>query len=252
MSGLTRPRWSLEPIEVDLWLINVAYPDLSAGDRSELVAAAGSAWLAPEERVRAESMVSDRDAFRYVRAHVAARALLARRTEAAAHDLRWSVGINGKPEAVDGQEWNMSRSGSLAIVAMATAPVGVDVQMHDARIDIDQLSRRFLTSGTHRRVSTEDLWQRFSRLEACAKAVGGRLLDLLHLGVDDEGPVIACEGPWAGTEWWVSDLPAPSGTAAACATRGKRPHAWRMHWHDEDHISGERHQRLRADRGHPA
>ncbi|WP_336725977.1 hypothetical protein [Cellulosimicrobium cellulans] len=185
----------------------------------------GAEVLDAAERDRARRLASPADAARYVRAHVAAREILAARTGLSPADVRWEVGPHGKPGPVVGQRWNLSRSGDHALVALAETDVGVDVQVRDPRVDVHRLAARFLAPGDAR--SDGDLWRRFARLEACAKAVGGRLLDVLGLDVRAPGIVRADDGPWRGQEWWVSDVAAPAGAVAACATPGPRPHALR-------------------------
>ncbi|NDO91045.1 hypothetical protein [Cellulosimicrobium composti] len=196
--------------------------DAATGGREALVARLGGAVLGPDERTRALRLASDADAARYVRAHVATRELLAAATGLRPADVRWEVGRHGRPGPVVGQRWNLSRSGDHALVALAPVDVGVDVQVRDPRVDVRRLAARFLAPerGGH-----GDAWQRLARLEACAKAVGGRLLDVLGLDVRAPGLVRAAEGPWRGQEWWVGDVPAPVGAVAACATPGPRPHA---------------------------
>ncbi|MCB7135528.1 4'-phosphopantetheinyl transferase family protein [Cellulosimicrobium marinum] len=183
--------------------------------------------LGAAERARAQRLASAADAARYVTAHVAAREVLAARTGVAPGDVAWEVGPHGKPGAVVGQRWNLSRSGDHALVALATTDVGVDVQVTDARVDVAALARRFWKTGADG--DEQEQWRRVARLEACAKAVGGRLLDVLGLDVRDPGPVRATDGAWRGQEWWVSDLPGPDGAVAACATPGPTPHTWRAH-----------------------
>lgn len=230
---------AVDPVpEVDLWFVDTTPPPaehdmsvvLGSIPTARSCSTASDAVLGAEvldaaERDRARRLASPADAARYVRAHVAARELLAARTGLRPADVRWEVGAHGKPGPVVGQRWNLSRSGDHALVALAETDVGVDVQVRDPRVDVHRLAARFLAPGDVR--SDGDLWRRFSRLEACAKAVGGRLLDVLGLDVRAPGIVRADDGPWRGQEWWVSDVAAPAGAVAACATPGPRPHALR-------------------------
>ncbi|MFE6235990.1 4'-phosphopantetheinyl transferase family protein [Cellulosimicrobium sp. NPDC057862] len=197
----------------------------------------GADVLDAAERERARCFASPADAARYVRAHVAARELLAARTGLSPTDVRWEVATHGKPGPVVGQRWNLSRSGDHALVALAETDVGVDVQVRDPRVDVHRLAARFLAPRDARSDADGDLWRRFSRLEACAKAVGGRLLDVLGLDVRAPGIVRADDGPWRGQEWWVSDVAAPAGAVAACATPGPRRHALRTRVWDADRPS---------------
>src|ERR1051326_6340183 len=54
----------------------------------------------------------------------------------------------GKPVLADGAlAFNVSHSGTLAMVAISYhGPIGVDVELHDARRDVVALARRFFTA----------------------------------------------------------------------------------------------------------
>ncbi|SDF27592.1 4'-phosphopantetheinyl transferase [Cellulosimicrobium cellulans] len=218
-------------LEVEVWSVDTTVP-----------VPGGETLLGPAERARSARFVSGVDASRYVHAHVAARTILARRTGLSPADVRWEVGPHGKPGPVVGQRWNLSRSGGHALVALAAADVGVDVQVRDPRVDVARVAARYLAPAG-RTAGAADDWRRLARLEACAKAVGGRLLDVLGLDVTTPGLVRADGGAWCGHEWWVTDVPAPGGAVAACATPGARPHACRVRtW------PGEQRDRLRTVR----
>lgn len=227
--------------DVELWFVDTTPPPAVEHDMGAVLGSiptvrscstAGEVVLDGDmldaaERARARRFASPADAGRYVCAHVAAREILAARTGLSPADVRWEAGPHGKPGPVVGQRWNLSRSGDHALVALAETDVGVDVQVRDPRVDVHRLAARFLAPADARSDADGDLWRRFSRLEACAKAVGGRLLDVLGLDVRAPGVVRADDGVWRGQEWWVSDVAAPAGAVAACATPGPRPHALR-------------------------
>ncbi|WP_454728245.1 4'-phosphopantetheinyl transferase family protein [Cellulosimicrobium protaetiae] len=226
--------------EVELWFVDTTPPLADHDTRVDMGPFPAARWcstrgrdvlgagvLDAAERERAGRLASPADAARYVRAHVAAREILAARTGLPPAGVRWEVGRHGKPGPVVGQRWNLSRSGDHALVALAETDVGVDVQVRDPRVDVRRLAARFLAPEDARSAADDDPWRRLSRLEACAKAVGGRLLDVLGLDVGATGRVRALDGPWHGQEWWVSDVAAPAGAVAACATPGPRPHAHR-------------------------
>src|SRR5690606_40920526 len=119
-----------------------------------------------DERTRALRLASDADAARYVRAHVAARELLAAATGLRPADVRWEVGRHGRPGPVVGQRWNLSRSGDHALVALAPVDVGVDVQVRDPRVDVRRLAARFPWPGA---AGPGAAGRRPARLEAGAR-----------------------------------------------------------------------------------
>lgn len=203
-------------LDVEAWYVDTTVPVLG-----------GDTLLGAAERARSRRFAVAADASRYVHAHVAARVILARRAGLAPTDVGWEVGPHGKPGPVVGQRWNLSRSGGHALVALAADDVGVDVQVRDPRVDVARVAARYLAPAAGTAGAADD-WRRLARLEACAKAVGGRLLDLLGLDVTTPGVVRADDGAWRGQEWWVSDVPALDGAVAACATPGARPHVCRV------------------------
>ena len=159
--------------------------------------------------------------------------------------MRWEIGEHGKPLAVGvrGLEWTFSRSGDWALVAVLRIPfsddaasirttstfaVGVDIQSTAFRFATDQFARRFLTADEASALSACPLADRVARAvthkEACAKAVGGRLLDLLELETAKPGGrLTAAVGKWKGQSWQVADLTVPPGYIGAVALSAPVP-----------------------------
>jgi 4'-phosphopantetheinyl transferase len=207
---------------ITIWLVDT-FPKIEVSCRNAMLETLGRGFLSAAEYDRALRFSSDLDSAQYVLAHVATRQILAESSGVSPSSLSWNVGKNGKPGPTSAGCWNLSRSGGHALVALAERDVGVDLQIRDPRIDALRIVMRYVPS-TDDRLSGEDPWVLLARLEACAKAVGGRLLDVLSLDVTKPGLVRGVSGPWAGQEWWVSDLFVSLNAAAACATLGPRPH----------------------------
>ena len=203
-------------LDVEAWYVDTTVPVLG-----------GDTLLGAAERARSRRFAVAADAPPARHAAGAARASPARRAGRAPADVRGEVGPHGKPGPVVGQRWNLSRSGGHALVALAADDVGVDVQVRDPRVDVARGPARSLARAPGP-AGAAAAGRRLARLEACAKAVGGRLLDVLGLDVTTPGVVRADDGAWRGQEWWVSDVPAPDGAVAACATPGARPHVCRV------------------------
>ncbi len=160
--------------EVEVWSVDTTVP-----------VPGGETLLGPAERARSARFVSGVDASRYVHAHVAARTILARRTGLSLADVGWEVGPHGKPGPVVGQRWNLSRSGGTRSSRSPPPTWASTCRCATPR-------RRGPCRGALPRPrwtdrGAADDWRRLARLEACAKAVGGRLLDVLGLDVTTPG-----------------------------------------------------------------
>ena len=240
---------------LDVWWVDLAPAQSATTARAASDLALDgplAAVLDAGELARARRLASPHDARRFVLSHAATRMILATYVGTDPAALAWDVGMHGKPGALDGGRlrWNLSHSGERAAVAVSTSvDVGVDVQVLDARVDTDRLARRFFHGTASPQAGAEPrrtVFQALARKEACAKAVGGRLLDVLDLGthaVDTHavdlpalgtralgartGVVTSAAGPWAGRTWWLSDLDVPGDHVGALAAPGEVPHTVR-------------------------
>ena len=127
-------------------------PDLAPGSvhvwRVALDAAGGSehlfALLSPDERDRAARFHAESDRRRFVVARGVLRELLGRYCAAPPAALRFAAGQHGKPHLVEpasSPHFNLSHSAELALLAVATGPVGVDLEWQDATLDHRELAR---------------------------------------------------------------------------------------------------------------
>jgi 4'-phosphopantetheinyl transferase len=126
--------------------------------------------LSADERARAERLRRGRE--RWIVARAALRLLLAERLGCAPNTVEFGVGEHGKPFLDGGPlRFNLSHSGTLAVVALAEAvEVGVDVERPGRNVAAVE---RSLSAGE--RASGDDLLQLWCRKEAWAKATGGGL-----------------------------------------------------------------------------
>jgi 4'-phosphopantetheinyl transferase len=125
--------------------------------------------LSPDELDRAGEGPAPQRKRRYVARQGALRAILAARIGAAPEELRFTRSKRGKPE-LDGRgrgvQFSVSDSGDLALVALAARRVGVDVEQIRDR----PAARRAAGLGVDR------FFERWTRMEAVGKAVGGGLM----------------------------------------------------------------------------
>jgi 4'-phosphopantetheinyl transferase len=108
-------------------------------------------WLSLEEQARASKFKFGRDQIRYIIAHAAVRAILARYTSEEAANLKFVVGPNGKPKlaapwSASGVEFNLSHSHERALIAVNSgAEVGVDIEFVRADFEFHEIARHFFT-----------------------------------------------------------------------------------------------------------
>ena len=107
--------------------------------------------LSPEEQERAAKFRFARDQRRYIIAHAALRAILARYANGAPADLKFLDGRSGKPKlappwAASGVEFNLSHSHERALVAVNRgAEVGVDIEFVKADFEFHEVGSHFFT-----------------------------------------------------------------------------------------------------------
>jgi 4'-phosphopantetheinyl transferase len=147
-------------------------------------------------------------------------------------------GPNGKPQLADAAgledlRFNLSHSGDWAVIALAEGrDVGVDIERHSRRRDLDGLARRVLSdaeladwAGAATDDAREELFfALWTRKEAYAKGIGEGLgvvmreLTLEPAGDPGRWRIRVTGEPVA--DWVVTDLEAPPGYSAALAVAG--------------------------------
>ena len=100
-----------------------------------LDAAPLAATLSPAERARAARFHSREHERRWAIAHGALRAILAARMGCEPSAIAFGAGEHGKPEVAGGPRFSLSHCDDLALVAVADAEVGVDVEPEGRRVD---------------------------------------------------------------------------------------------------------------------
>ena len=191
--------------------------------------------LSDDERSRAESARDPyRSRFVYVRAVL--RFLLGHYLGCDAAAIRLEYGRHGKPRlagahAGSGLRFNASHSGGQALFAFARGRcIGVDVEQHSRRMELEPLARRYFTPAEAAQIAARrgDRQRRafyacWTRKEAVIKACGHGLsmaLDGFEVGVDPSAeprPVYPAAEPAAPGELLLVDLPAAPDASAALA-----------------------------------
>ncbi|MEU9103640.1 4'-phosphopantetheinyl transferase superfamily protein [Streptomyces xanthophaeus] len=188
-----------------------------------------SAMLDAAERDRAGRLLREADRHRYLASHVGLRVLLGgylglapEKVTLVREDCPCCGGPHGRPAVAGGAvHFSLSHSEDVAYFAFAGVPVGVDVEgipgaaaAADILTTLHPAETAELTAlpEADRRTALARVW---SRKEAYLKATGTGLA----LGVA-EPYVGSAAAPARVPGWLLSDLPAPTGYAAAIALRG--------------------------------
>jgi 4'-phosphopantetheinyl transferase len=143
-------------------------------------------WLSAEERAKVDRMAFPHLRRRQVASAAFVRWVLGHLLAQPAHSLRFSFGPQGKPGLVPVTGWhfNLSHSEDLAVLAVGSQALGVDVEcagrvMHDVPDLVDSL---YQPPERHWVMAAEDPSERsrrflhcWTRKEACIKAVGSGL-----------------------------------------------------------------------------
>ena len=200
---------------IDLWSFELDDPD----PRS----------LSLDERARAARFVFDRDRDRYIAGRARLRAILGQYLGQSPANILFQYGAHGRP-AVDGMSFNLSHTGSQALLAVTDhLTLGVDIEtiapiemaVARAHFAADELRVLLALPETARMAAFYRCW---TRKEAYLKAVGtGLATDLssfvVTLGPNDEPRLLNC-GPGDADAWRLFDVPPTTGVAGALAVRG--------------------------------
>ena len=169
-----------------------------------------AALSADEQRIAARfATAALRDAF--ITQHAIVRWLLARYVDRAPAELVFARGPRGKPSTA-GIEHNLAHADDLALLAVAHAPVGVDLERYDATIDPNALASIVLAPAEAASIDRRAFMRVWCRKEAVLKLTGVGLLDDLT-----SVAVVADRVELAGTVAYLQDLALPA-HAAALAT----------------------------------
>ncbi len=180
----------LTPDDVHLWRIRTdAAADMNLRECWAL--------LGDAQRQRAAAMRLTERRTQYLRTHAGLRLILARYLAVVPTALDFIYGINGKPALADAAlEFNLTTSGTLALVAISTTAVGVDCELMRPQRRWLALAQRMFAPATvaalEAAAETERLalfYQAWTALEAEVKCDGRGLFRTR--AADEKPPQIA-------------------------------------------------------------
>ncbi|PWB78352.1 MAG: 4-phosphopantetheinyl transferase [Holophagae bacterium] len=195
--------------------------------------------LDADERCRADRFRVEAGRQRFVAAHAMLRCLLAERTGIPPQRLTFTAGPRGKPELADptasAPHFNLAHSGDLAVVALASRELGVDVEALRPFPRAERFAARFFAPFEQQWLEAAPEAERghaalklWTFKEAYLKAVGsGIAIALASVEVDPERPALlrVAGVPVAAGEWTLLGARLPGPAVAAVAIRGG---GWRL------------------------
>ena len=214
--------------EAAIWLA-----DLDAADAGEHALGV----LSEDERARAARFVFDVHRRRFIACRAWLRRQLGERLSRAAHDLRFEYGPVGKPSlAGSALRFNVSHSDRYALLAVADAEVGVDIERERPLADMDALAERVFSAGERQALAqvpagrkAEVFFAGWTRKEAYIKARGEGigLLGAIEVVLTPGEPprLIRVDGqPGELERWSIQTLSPVPGFAAAVCLEGPGRH----------------------------
>ena len=197
-------------------------------------------WLSEEERGRSARFIRQEDQLRFVLAHGALRAVLARYTGLDPSALTFQLGLTGKPALLDGRtpkhplQFNLSHSHGRMLMAISNKQdVGVDLEQIRDKVEVAKLAERFYAPAERDRVVSlvgSDQARCFYRYwvakEAVLKgqAVGLRSLQQCEILTSDDAPraeVHLRKGVPMQPGWTIHWLDCGSGWGGAVSAHGR-------------------------------
>ncbi|MEV7616923.1 4'-phosphopantetheinyl transferase superfamily protein [Streptomyces sp. NPDC089799] len=227
------PDFTLAPGRADMWLVR-----RPTGEAAEALA---REELDERERERAAAFIRPADGILYAAAHVALRRIIARYTANAPQDVRFMRepcpdcgGSHGRPAVAPPPpplHFSLSHSGGIALVGVASVPLGVDVEKLPGAETIEICSRALhpeeqeelaaAEPGEARRELFGRIW---TRKEAYLKGLGTGL---------SRPPSEDYVGTDTGRHpegWTMVGIPCDPTHAAAAAVRGPAPGVVDVRW----------------------
>ena len=215
--------------DATVWLVDL---DAPADDSRRL--------LSSDEEARACRFVSDTHRSRFVACRAALRYLLGARLGVRPEAVTFEYGPAGKPALAGfaGPHFNVSHSGDQALIAVADAAVGVDIELVRPMPDLDALAERLFTADERAALAVvredarlEAFFAAWTRKEAYIKACGDGIGSASSVEVtlvpDEPARLLSVAGdPAEASRWSLRSLSPRPGFAGAVCLQGP-DRAWR-------------------------
>jgi 4'-phosphopantetheinyl transferase len=207
--------------EVHVWAVPMA------GDGERF-----AAWLSPAEQDRAQRFRFADHGRRYTIAHGALRTILGGYVGADPAALQFATGARGKPALVGAgmPQFNLSHSAQLAMVAVATTPVGIDVEKVRYLERLRDIAQRQFSTAEFAALGalpeTEQLpafYRCWTRKEAYVKALGLGLaaLDVFDVDIGERARLLALRDGQDVQRWSMFDVSPAADYTGGLAVYGR-------------------------------
>ncbi|MGQ0704060.1 MAG: 4'-phosphopantetheinyl transferase family protein [Gemmatimonadales bacterium] len=226
--------FQVEPGVVHVWRVSLA---------DSATVPALRRLLSDEERARADRFVRPEHGRRFTITHGWKRRILAQYTGVDPRHLRFTEGRYGKPSLNGGGggqslHFNLSHSGTEALVAVARNPVGVDIEQWDPAIEHLDLAQRFFSPAEREALLAlasdpaqvvAGFFACWSRKEAYLKATGYGISRGLHHFDVTLTPGLPARlladrlDQQATSRWQLVEIEVPTGYSAALAAEAPLP-----------------------------
>ncbi len=222
---------------VDVWRVPVDLPAELARD--------AAAILSPEESARMVAFARQEDRDRFLCARSALRRILSRYLGIAPVDIRLAASENGKPclrQSPVGRgnpEFNLSHSGTWAVIAVGDGPVGVDVEALRSDFEWLRIAKEFFPARTVAEILAcppelrpQAFFLAWTRLEAYLKGLGIGLAKGAagYLSEMDTLITSSITVGTAGNGWQIRNLDLGAGHALALAWTDARARIRQWTW----------------------
>lgn len=188
--------------------------------------------LEDAEKRRAGDMSNRYTRHEFVKTRALLRLLLSKHTGQPANSLRFATGASGKPVLLGshGVHFNVSHSDGTALIAVASAEVGIDIERIEGSVDYAGVAESVFSCSEIEVLRDAPAARRgevffsiWTRKEAYLKATGaGFSSDLPSISAASPHGVIEDRGCTFGHHaWHAFDLPAPAKFMAALVTTAK-------------------------------
>ncbi len=235
---LPQKKIELLPQQVDIWRVEL---DCHCEEIRPFLA-----MLSEDEQKRADRFYFEGDRQRFIVARGMLRSLLGKYLQLAPEQIEFRYSTKGKPlleNPYHSLHFNLSHSGDLALYAIASQPVGIDLEQIRPLPDAEQLAKRFFTPREAEAIASVPRAQKqaaflnaWTRKEAYLKATGDGLAGL------DEVEVSLLPGMPAkllnikgnselASEWFLEEIDPHSDYVAAVAIAGRE---WQLCYFKEE------------------
>jgi len=197
--------------------------------------------LSAREQARRRSFKDPRHGRRWATGRGLLREVLGAAVEIPPAEVVIRYGEHGKPciDSNEGLEFNLSHSGSLALLVLGTCPVGADIERHKPRRWAD-VARRFYAPGEQEQLFAAPHFEQenlFFRLwtckEALLKCTGeglSRSLRSYEMKLSEKGASLAWATGIEAAEYSVFPIDPRPGYSAAAVARGRSLVLQRREW----------------------